>query len=134
MSRIIESLSDVQSRYEALFCDLWGCVHDGLRPFPAAVRALQSYRAAGGKVVLVTNSPRPRASDPEPIRRASAGTAIRGVAHGPAFGLGIRSNARTDQQPTAHGPGKRGASAPRPRRACAVAEIGPGATPRLQDW
>ncbi|MCB2136290.1 MAG: TIGR01459 family HAD-type hydrolase [Rhodobacteraceae bacterium] len=67
MSRIIESLSDVQSRYEALFCDLWGCVHDGLRPFPAAVRALQSYRAAGGKVVLVTNSPRPRASVEEQL-------------------------------------------------------------------
>ncbi|MCW3782715.1 TIGR01459 family HAD-type hydrolase [Defluviimonas salinarum] len=61
MTRIIQSLSEVAAGYDALFCDLWGCVHDGLRPFPAAVAALQAYRASGGKVVLVTNSPRPRA-------------------------------------------------------------------------
>lgn len=62
MTRIIQSLADVSADYDALFCDLWGCVHDGIRPFPAAIAALQSYRAKGGKVVLVTNSPRPRAS------------------------------------------------------------------------
>ncbi|MEZ5778297.1 MAG: TIGR01459 family HAD-type hydrolase [Paracoccaceae bacterium] len=61
MTRLIQSLSEVADRYDALFCDLWGCVHDGLRPFPAAVSALQAYRAGGGKVILVTNSPRPRA-------------------------------------------------------------------------
>ncbi|MDW4549412.1 TIGR01459 family HAD-type hydrolase [Defluviimonas sp. D31] len=61
MTRIIQSLSEAAAGYDALFCDLWGCVHDGLRPFPAAVAALQAYRANGGKVVLVTNSPRPRA-------------------------------------------------------------------------
>ncbi len=61
MARIVQSLSEIGAQYDALFCDLWGCVHDGLRPFPAAVAALQSYRARGGKVVLVTNSPRPRA-------------------------------------------------------------------------
>jgi HAD superfamily hydrolase (TIGR01459 family) len=32
-----------------------------VRAFPDAVAALQAYRAGGGKVVLVTNSPRPRA-------------------------------------------------------------------------
>jgi HAD superfamily hydrolase (TIGR01459 family) len=62
MTRIIQSLADVSADYDALFCDLWGCVHDGIRPYPAAIAALQSYRAQGGKVVLVTNSPRPRAS------------------------------------------------------------------------
>jgi HAD superfamily hydrolase (TIGR01459 family) len=61
MSQIITALSDISDRYKALFVDLWGCVHDGLQPFPEAVRALQDYRAKGGVVVLVTNSPRPRA-------------------------------------------------------------------------
>ncbi len=60
MTRIIQSLSEVASDYDALFCDLWGCVHDGLRPFAPAVAALRAYRAQGGTVVLVTNSPRPR--------------------------------------------------------------------------
>ncbi len=60
MTQIIQSLSDISTRYDALFVDLWGCVHDGLKPFPSAVKALQDYRAQGGTVVLVTNSPRPR--------------------------------------------------------------------------
>ena len=61
MARIVQYLSEIGAQYDALFCDLWGCVHDGLKPFPAAVAALQAYRAQGGKVVLVTNSPRSRA-------------------------------------------------------------------------
>lgn len=61
MSQIISSLSEVSGRYDALFVDLWGCVHNGVHALPEAVAALQAYRAKGGKVVLVTNSPRPRA-------------------------------------------------------------------------
>ena len=62
MTQIIDSLAEVSGRYDALFCDLWGCLHDGLRPFPEAVAALQRFRGDGGRVVLVTNAPRPRAS------------------------------------------------------------------------
>jgi HAD superfamily hydrolase (TIGR01459 family) len=61
MSQIITALSEVSDRYKALFVDLWGCVHNGVSAFPDAVAALQAYRGRGGKVVLVTNSPRPRA-------------------------------------------------------------------------
>ncbi|TNF57889.1 MAG: TIGR01459 family HAD-type hydrolase [Rhodobacteraceae bacterium] len=60
MTRIITSFSQVSDRYEAAFVDLWGCVHDGVRALPEAVSALQAYRAQGGVVVLVTNSPRAR--------------------------------------------------------------------------
>jgi HAD superfamily hydrolase (TIGR01459 family) len=61
MTRIIQSLAEVSDRYSALFVDLWGCVHNGVTAFPEAVVALQAYRARGGIVVLVTNSPKPRA-------------------------------------------------------------------------
>ena len=61
MTQIITALADVSDRYDALFVDLWGCVHDGVRALPGAVAALQAYRARGGTVVLVTNSPKPRA-------------------------------------------------------------------------
>ncbi len=61
MTRIITALSEISSTYEALFVDLWGCVHDGVRALPEAVAALQAYRAGGGIVVLLTNSPKPRA-------------------------------------------------------------------------
>lgn len=61
MTRIVSSLADISEAYDALFVDLWGCVHDGVTAFPEAVAALQGYRQAGGTVVLLTNSPKPRA-------------------------------------------------------------------------
>ncbi|AZL59730.1 TIGR01459 family HAD-type hydrolase [Tabrizicola piscis] len=62
MTEIVRSLADLAGRYDAVFCDLWGCLHNGQTAFPAAVAALQAFRAAGGKVVLLTNAPRPQAS------------------------------------------------------------------------
>lgn len=61
MTRIIESLDEISHQYDALLVDLWGCVHNGIEPFPEAVAALKRYRASGGTVLLLTNSPRPRA-------------------------------------------------------------------------
>ncbi len=57
---MIKSLDDVSDRYDALFVDLWGCVHNGVKAYTSANDSLKKYRAKGGKVVLVTNSPRPR--------------------------------------------------------------------------
>ena len=62
MTRIVSTLAEIGGAYAALFCDLWGCYHDGLRPFPAAVDALRAYRREGGAVILLTNAPRPAAS------------------------------------------------------------------------
>ncbi len=61
MVPLVDSLSEISDRYDALFCDLWGCVHDGVRCYPEAIDALRAFRARGGKVVLLTNAPRPRA-------------------------------------------------------------------------
>ncbi|CUH51960.1 TIGR01459 family HAD-type hydrolase [Shimia marina] len=67
MAQIISSLAEISDRYKALFVDLWGCVHNGVIAYPEAVRALQEYRAKGGIVVLVTNSPKPRAGVAEQL-------------------------------------------------------------------
>jgi HAD superfamily hydrolase (TIGR01459 family) len=69
LTQIVQSLSDIAHRYDALFCDLWGCLHNGERAFPAAVAALRDFRAGGGVVVLLTNSPKPRASVERQIGR-----------------------------------------------------------------
>ena len=61
MTQIVDSLAQVSARYDAVFCDLWGCLHNGIRAFPAAVEALRGFRAKGGRVVLLTNAPRARA-------------------------------------------------------------------------
>jgi len=60
MTRIIEQLSDISQDYEALFVDLWGCLHNGVTAFPDAVEALRGFRAQGGAVILLTNAPRSR--------------------------------------------------------------------------
>ncbi|MGB7270913.1 MAG: TIGR01459 family HAD-type hydrolase [Albidovulum sp.] len=59
MTHIIAALSEVAEGYDALYCDLWGCLHNGRAPYPAAVAALQNFRIGGGHVVLMTNAPRP---------------------------------------------------------------------------
>ncbi|MEM6304344.1 MAG: TIGR01459 family HAD-type hydrolase [Pseudomonadota bacterium] len=69
MSQIITHLAEISDRYDALFVDLWGCVHNGVTAFPDALEALRAYRQSGGKVVLVTNSPRPRAGVSEQLVR-----------------------------------------------------------------
>jgi HAD superfamily hydrolase (TIGR01459 family) len=61
-TRIIRSLDEVASRYRVLYCDVWGCLHDGVRAYPEAVAALERFRAGGGTVALLTNSPRPAAN------------------------------------------------------------------------
>lgn len=57
--RFIDGLSEIIDDYDALFVDLWGCVVDGKRAFPPAIACLQSLRASGRRVVLMTNVPRP---------------------------------------------------------------------------
>ncbi len=62
MTEIIQNLAQISARYDAVFCDLWGCLHNGKTPFPEAVAALQAFRTQGGKVILLTNAPRPKSS------------------------------------------------------------------------
>jgi HAD superfamily hydrolase (TIGR01459 family) len=59
MPSIVNTFADISNQYDVAFVDLWGCMHNGITPFQASVDAMQSYRERGGKVVLVTNSPRP---------------------------------------------------------------------------
>ncbi len=62
MIPIISALDEIAARYTAVFCDLWGCLHNGHAPFPEAVAALRAFRERGGRVVLLTNAPRPEPS------------------------------------------------------------------------
>jgi HAD superfamily hydrolase (TIGR01459 family) len=60
MTRIIENLAEISHQYDTMLVDLWGCVHNGVTAFPAAVDALRRYRETGGTVILLTNAPRAR--------------------------------------------------------------------------
>ena len=63
--RQIGGLGEISERYDAVFCDIWGVLHNGVAAFPAASEALVSFRRGGGSVVLISNAPRPS----EPVRR-----------------------------------------------------------------
>lgn len=57
MARMIERLDELTGNYEIILCDVWGVVHNGVRPFPQSVDALRRARERGVTVVLITNSP-----------------------------------------------------------------------------
>jgi HAD superfamily hydrolase (TIGR01459 family) len=59
MATILTSASALLGRYDVLFCDVWGVIHNGVTEYEAAGDALERYRAAGGSVVLVSNAPIP---------------------------------------------------------------------------
>ncbi len=69
MTQIIASIDEIAPRYEAVFCDVWGVIHNGRAHFPAAAAALQRLRRAGKAVILLTNVPKPRGPIPAQLDR-----------------------------------------------------------------
>jgi HAD superfamily hydrolase (TIGR01459 family) len=53
------SLADIAGEYDAILSDVWGVLHNGIEAHPSAVDALLRFRQSGGRVVLITNAPRP---------------------------------------------------------------------------
>lgn len=56
----LEGLGAIATRYDVVLSDIWGVVHNGVRAHPGAVEALVAYRRQGGRVVLISNAPRPK--------------------------------------------------------------------------
>lgn len=61
MMNALDGLREIAPSYDAILSDVWGVVHNGVTAHPAAVEALVNYRRQGGRVVLITNAPRPAA-------------------------------------------------------------------------
>ncbi len=58
---ILDRAGDLLARYDLIFCDVWGVVHNGITAFEDACAALQKFRDKGGTVILVSNAPVPKA-------------------------------------------------------------------------
>ena len=56
---LISKFSELAPNYDALLCDVWGVIHNGIVATPPACDALMRTRARGAVVVLITNAPRP---------------------------------------------------------------------------
>ena len=59
MTELVPNFSTLAPGYDALLCDVWGVVHNGVVAFPHACDALIKARTAGIAVVFITNAPRP---------------------------------------------------------------------------
>lgn len=55
---ILPGLAAVAARYDAFVLDLWGCVHDGIKPYPGVPETLAAMRGAGKRVLMLSNVPR----------------------------------------------------------------------------
>ena len=53
-------LGALADQYDAALCDVWGVIHNGRRAYDEACEALTKFRAAGKRVILITNAPVPK--------------------------------------------------------------------------
>ncbi len=51
-------MKEFSQKYPIWFCDIWGVVHNGYKPFTTTCATLAAHRKNAGIVILVTNSPR----------------------------------------------------------------------------
>jgi HAD superfamily hydrolase (TIGR01459 family) len=58
---LIDHFAALACDYDAVLCDVWGVVHNGITAFPQAGAALAQFRRGGGTVMLISNAPRPGA-------------------------------------------------------------------------
>lgn len=70
---ILPGLAQVAHRYDAFILDLWGCVHDGLKPYPGVPETLAAMRTAGKRVLMLSNVPRRVAPVREMLGRMGIG-------------------------------------------------------------
>jgi HAD superfamily hydrolase (TIGR01459 family) len=55
---IVDRLAAVAGGYDGFILDLWGVLHDGVRPYPGAVDALRQMKLHGKRLVVLSNAPR----------------------------------------------------------------------------
>jgi HAD superfamily hydrolase (TIGR01459 family) len=55
---ILPGLARLAERYDGFILDLWGTIHDGLRPWAGAVECLAELKRRGKRVLLLSNAPR----------------------------------------------------------------------------
>ena len=61
-TKLISGLSQVQSKYDTFFIDLWGVIHNGIELYPEAINVLKKLNKLKKRFVLISNAPRPSKS------------------------------------------------------------------------
>jgi HAD superfamily hydrolase (TIGR01459 family) len=58
VTRVLTGLREISDTFDLVLMDLWGCVHDGVKPYPAALDCLARLKDAGKAVAILSNAPR----------------------------------------------------------------------------
>ncbi|HTZ34802.1 MAG TPA: TIGR01459 family HAD-type hydrolase [Stellaceae bacterium] len=56
--REITGMREIAADYDGFVLDLWGVIHDGVKPYPGVLDCLRSLLDAGKRVALLSNAPR----------------------------------------------------------------------------
>ena len=56
--REISGVRELAAEYDGFVLDLWGVIHDGVRPYPGVLDCLKALLDAGKRVALLSNAPR----------------------------------------------------------------------------
>ncbi|CAK9039397.1 Bifunctional riboflavin kinase/FMN adenylyltransferase (Riboflavin biosynthesis protein RibF) [Includes: Riboflavin kinase (Flavokinase) [Durusdinium trenchii] len=67
--QFIDGLQSLAEQYDALLCDAWGVIHNGVELFPGAGEAMLKFREQGRAIVILTNAPRPSSIIPAQLDR-----------------------------------------------------------------
>jgi HAD superfamily hydrolase (TIGR01459 family) len=74
----IVGVREIAADYDGFVLDLWGVVHDGMKPYPGVLDCMRTLLSAGKRVALLSNAPR-RADDI--VRRITAIGVPEGLYH-----------------------------------------------------
>lgn len=66
---LIDGVGALAERYDALLCDAWGVIHNGVELFPGAAEAMLRFREGGRAIIILTNAPRPSSVIPAQLDR-----------------------------------------------------------------
>lgn len=54
----LESLSLIANKYDVILIDVWGVTHNGVEPFPNAIKAYEQLKSLGKTLIVLSNAPR----------------------------------------------------------------------------
>ena len=54
-----EGLKSIVDQYDLFFIDLWGVIHNGIKPYEESIKVLEKLHEGRKEYVLLTNAPRP---------------------------------------------------------------------------
>ena len=59
MIPLLDGVSSLRKDYDVWLCDIWGVMHNGETAFESSIRACEEFRSSGGRILFITNAPRP---------------------------------------------------------------------------